>query len=67
MDRLNPQHDPGLLAPAGRRADRWLWLAGLAMALCLLARILNAPVSRDEQIFYSVSLLAGAHGPHPTS
>jgi hypothetical protein len=61
MDRLNPQHDPGLLAPAGRRADRWLWLAGLAMALCLLARILNAPVSRDEQIFFSVSLLAGAH------
>jgi hypothetical protein len=61
MDRLNPEHDPALMAPAGSRADRWLWLAGLAMALCLLARVLNAPVSRDEQIFFSVSLLGGAH------
>lgn len=37
------------------------WAAGAAVLLCVLAKILSAPVARDEHMFFAVSLLAGDH------
>jgi hypothetical protein len=45
--------------PATRAA--LCWAAGAAVLLCVLAKLLSAPVARDEQIFFAVSLLGGQH------
>ena len=52
MDRLNPEHDPALLTPAGRRADRWLWLAGMIVLLDQLSKWLVLSLLRPGDSIY---------------